>query len=60
MNYKVHRLEIEKGNLQEKLEKFLNSLHGEVISVFPNIRPTFQLMGATAKVDYVLIIEKML
>jgi hypothetical protein len=59
MNYKVHRLEIEKGNLQEKLEKFLNSLHGEVISVFPNIRPTFQLMGATAKVDYVLIIEKM-
>jgi hypothetical protein len=60
MNYKVHRLEIEKGNLQEKLEKFLNSLHGEVISVFPNIRPTFQLMGATAKVDYVLIIEKIL
>ena len=59
MNYKVHRLEIEKGNLQEKLEKFLNCLHGEVISVFPNIRPTFQLMGATAKVDYVLIIEKM-
>lgn len=59
MNYKVHRLEIEKGNLQEKLEKFLNSLHGEVISVFPNIRPTFQVMGATTKVDYVLIIEKM-
>lgn len=59
MNYKVHRLEIEKGNLQEKLEKFLNSLHGEVISVFPNVRPTFQLMGATAKVDYILIIEKM-
>lgn len=59
MNYKVHRLEVEKGNLQDKLEKFINSLHGEVISVFPNIRPTFQLMGATAKVDYVLIIEKM-
>jgi hypothetical protein len=59
MNYKVHRLEVEKGNLQEKLEKFLNSLHGEVISVFPNVRPTFQLMGATAKVDYILIIEKM-
>jgi len=59
MNYKVHRLEVEKGNLQDKLEKFLNSLHGEVISVFPNVRPTFQLMGATAKVDYILIIEKM-
>jgi hypothetical protein len=59
MNYKVHRLEVEKGNLQDKLEKFINSLHGEVISVFPNVRPTFQLMGATAKVDYILIIEKM-
>ena len=27
-------------------------LDDEVISVFPNIRPTFQGMGATAKIDF--------
>ena len=58
MNYKVHRLEVNSGNIQEKLELFLNNLNGEVISVFPNVRPTFQLMGATSKIDFLLIIEK--
>jgi len=58
MNYKVHRLEVDRGNIQEKLELFLNNLNGEIISVLPNVRPTFQLMGATAKIDFLLIIEK--
>ena len=58
MNYRVHRLEVNRNNIQEKLELFLNSLNGEVISVLPNVRPTFQLMGATAKIDFLLIIEK--
>ena len=58
MNYKVHRLEVNRNNIQEKLELFLNSLKGEVISVLPNVRPTFQLMGATAKIDFLLVIEK--
>jgi len=44
--------------MQEKLEQFLNKLNGEVISVLPNVRPTFQLMGATAKVDFLIIVEK--
>jgi len=26
--------------------------------VLPNVRPTFQLMGPTAKVDFLLIVEK--
>jgi hypothetical protein len=58
MNYKVHRLDVNKGNIQEKLELFLNNLNGEVISILPNVRPTFQLMGATAKIDFLLIIER--
>ena len=58
MNYKVHKLDVKRDNIQEKLELFLNSLKGEVISVLPNVRPTFQLMGATAKIDFLLIIEK--
>ena len=58
MKYKVHRLEIEKKGMEEKLEKFINSLNGDVISVFPNVKPTFQPMGATAKIDALIIIEK--
>jgi hypothetical protein len=58
MKYRVHRIEVNSDNMQEKLEQFLNKLDGEVISVIPNVRPTFQLMGATSKVDFVLIVEK--
>jgi hypothetical protein len=59
MKYKVHRLEVNKKDMQEKLELFLNSLDGEIISIFPNVKPTFQPMGATAKVDFLLIVEKL-
>ena len=58
MKYRVHRIEVNSDNMQEKLEQFLNKLDGEVISVIPNVRPTFQLMGATSKIDFVLIVEK--
>ena len=58
MKYRVHRIEVNSDNMQERLEQFLNKLDGEVISVIPNVRPTFQLMGATSKVDFVLIVEK--
>lgn len=58
MKYRVHRLEVKSNTMQEKLEQFLNKLDGEVISVIPNVRPTFQGMGATAKIDHLLIVEK--
>ena len=58
MNYRVHRLEAKEGTVQEKLENFLNQLDGEVVSVVPYIAPTFQLMGATAKIVFLLIVEK--
>jgi len=58
MKYKVNRLEVKSDNMQEKLEQFLNKLDGEVISIIPNVRPTFQGMGATAKIDFLLIVEK--
>ena len=58
MRYKVHKLEVRRDDMMEKLENFLNGLSGEIISVLPNVRPTFQLMGATAKVDFLLIIER--
>jgi|OM-RGC.v1.033519985 hypothetical protein len=58
MKYRVHRIEVKSRNMQEKLESFLNKLDGEVVSIIPNVRPTFQLMGATAKIDSLLIVEK--
>jgi hypothetical protein len=36
----------------------INKMDGDLISVIPNVRPTFQGMGATAKIDYILVIEK--
>ena len=43
---------------QRELEQSLNSLEGEVVAIIPNVKPTFRPMGATAKVDFLLIIEK--
>ena len=47
MKYKVHRMEINLEKDQTKLEQFLNNLHGEVVSIIPNIAKTtlFQIYG---------------
>ena len=58
MSYRVHRLEIGKRIDEFALERFLNELNGEVISIVPNIVPRFHLMGATARYDSLVIIEK--
>ena len=59
MIYDIHRFDINMEKDQDKLKQFLNSLRGEVVSIIPNIKPTFKPMGATAKVDFLLIIEKL-
>lgn len=58
MKYMVHRIDVNSDNMQDKLEQFLNRLNGEVIAVIPNVKPTFQGMGATAKVNFLLVVEK--
>ena len=58
MKYKVHRLEVNETSAEEKLERFLKRLEGEVLSVFPFTTPKFQGMGATSKVKFLLIVEK--
>ena len=60
MKYKVHRLDVKSNTMQENLEKHLNSIRGEVVSIIPNVNPTFQLMGATSKVNFLLIVEKVI
>ncbi len=58
MKYRVHRLEVKGDTAQEKLEQFLNELEGDVLAVVPYVSPTFQGMGATSKVIFLLIVEK--
>jgi hypothetical protein len=58
MIYEVHRFDIDMENDQDKLKQFLNKLQGEVVAIIPNVKPTFRPMGATVKVDFLLIIEK--
>jgi len=54
--YRVHRFDIKMTTDQSKLEQFLNSLDGEVVSVIPNTRPFFLFYGS--RVDFLLIVEK--
>ena len=58
MKYRVHHLDVNKETVQEKLERFLNQLEGDVQSIVPYVSPKFQGMGATSKVDFLLIVEK--
>lgn len=58
MRYEIHRFDINMEKDQDKLQQFLNSLRGEVVAIIPNVKPTFKPMGATAKVDFLLIVEK--
>ena len=56
--YRVHRLDIKMEKDQEKLEKFLNDMNGEVISIIPHVTPKFSPGGMGANVDFLLIVEK--
>ena len=58
MRYEIHRFDIDMEKDQDKLKQFLNNLRGEIVAIIPNVKPTFRPMGATAKVDFLLIVEK--
>ena len=59
MHYKEYHFEIKMREDDQKLEHFLNGLRGKVVSIVPNVKPIFRPMGATAKVDFLLIVEKL-
>jgi len=58
MKYRVHHLEVKINTAQEKLERFINQLEGEILAIIPYTKPSFQFMGATSKVEFLLIVEK--
>ena len=56
MRYRVHQFDLKMTSNQSKLEQFLNSLHGEIIAIIPNV--TAGLLGFP-RVDFLLIVEKL-
>ena len=62
MKYKVHKFEINMENDPFELERFLNNLKGEVVSIIPNVARTtlFQIYGASRKIDFLLVVEKII
>lgn len=55
MKYKVHRFDLKMTTDQYWLEKFLNSLEGEIVAIIPNIS-----LGVfwAHRVDFLLVVEK--
>lgn len=56
MTYRVHRFDIKMARDQGKLEQFLNSVDGEVVSITPNVTVGFMWIP---RVDFLLIVEKL-
>jgi hypothetical protein len=56
MKYKVHRFDLNMAQDQGNLERFLNSLEGEVISIIPNVTYTPVLLAS--KVNFLFVVEK--
>ena len=54
-HYRVHRIDVSMTKDEAKLERFLNDLKGEVVSVVPNVTMGFLWMP---RVDFLLIVEK--
>ena len=61
MKYKAHKLIINMESNPYELERYLNNLKGEVISIIPNVARTslVQIFGGLRKIDFLLIIEKL-
>ena len=52
--YRVHRFDLTMTGDQSKLEQFLNSLEGEIVSIIPNVT-----WFPKVQVDFLLIVEKL-
>ena len=57
MKYIVHRFDLNMSKDQSSLERFLNSLEGEVVSIIPNV--TFIPILLASKVNFLFIVEKL-
>ena len=53
--YRVHRIEVSMTKDEANLERFLDGLEGEVVSIVPNVTVGFLWMP---RVDFLLVVEK--
>ena len=60
MKYRIHRFQINMKEDQIKLEQFLNSIEGDVVSIIPNVTPALFILGGAAKIDFLMIVEKVM
>jgi hypothetical protein len=58
MKYRVHRVDIRMRTDQVRFEQFLNNLEGDVVTVIPNVSPSWTFGGMGARVHYFWVIEK--
>jgi hypothetical protein len=56
--YRVHRFGVRMSRDQARFEQFLNDLEGEVVSIVPNVSPSWTFGGMGARVGYLWVIEK--
>jgi hypothetical protein len=52
MKYRVHRIDIKMHRDKDSFEQFLNGLKGEVVSIVPNVSPSWTFGGMGARVHY--------
>ncbi len=55
-NYRVHRFDIKMTKDEQNLERFLNSLEGDVVSVVPNV--TMKAFWVHV-IDFLLVVERL-
>jgi len=58
MRYQVHQLKVMEETASETMQAFLNQLKGEIVAIVPYVRPLFMPFGASSRVDFLLIVEK--
>jgi hypothetical protein len=56
MRYRVHRFDLRMTIDRDNLERFLNDLEGEVVTIIPNV--TIGPVWAH-RVDFVLVVERL-
>lgn len=56
MSYRVHRFDLRMTRDQDNLERFLNSLEGDVVAVVPNVTMGFWWVP---RVGFLLVVERL-
>lgn len=59
MRHRVHRLKVHEDTAHEELERFVNDLEGELVTVVPFVVPVFMPFGGAARTTWLLVVERL-